>query len=191
MIAWNLQQRLKTYRRTLRRLIRQRHQSGLLLPSSIPGRSYRLSRTAKVGSKQWEPLSCDISEAGSLSWGLGGGQPRKPCPTKAFLYALGIGTLICAASSGSAGAREAALPSVTLATEDTAVRVEARADRVLLSSLKSPRGSWDWIAGNGQAGRVNVMPIPFIATAQVNGQAVPLAWKFAGSRQSKSGPRRA
>ena len=83
------------------------------------------------------------------------------------------------------------MPSVTLATEDTAVRVEARADRVLLSSLKSPRGSWDWIAGNGQAGRVNVMPIPFIATAQVNGQAVPLAWKFAGSRQSKSGPRRA
>jgi hypothetical protein len=79
--------------------------------------------------------------------------------------------------------------NTALATDDTAIRVEARGNRLVLTGLRCPQTNGDWISPENR--RDDDLPaIPFIETAQVEGHTVSLAWRYVGSRTLEGLPRR-
>ncbi len=87
-----------------------------------------------------------------------------------------LGTLVIIAACLAHAPSRAA--SADLATADTLVRVQATEGRLALISLQCRRSGREWALGD------STPPIPLIASAHVNGQERPLAWKLARVRRN-------
>ena len=85
--------------------------------------------------------------------------------------------LVCSAlGAGEPGA------GITVASDDTALQVEAGADRLFIASLKFTHTGYDWVK--------NKMVLPFIQTAELAGLPTPLRWQFKRSELQDGPPRR-
>ncbi len=91
-------------------------------------------------------------------------------------------------SRGVQGSLESG-PGATLTTGDTSLRVEARGNRIVLTSLRCVQTGWDWIDGPNRAG-ADFAALPLMASAQMAGRTVSLRWRFADSRVLEGLPRR-
>ena len=71
---------------------------------------------------------------------------------------------------------------ITVASADTAIQVEAGADTLSIAALKCPDTGYDWVRSK--------TALPFIRTAEQDGQATPLRWQFKRSESPDGPPRR-
>ena len=66
--------------------------------------------------------------------------------------------------------------AIELSSLDTAIRVEARNDELIITSLVGRADGFDWIGKSP-----GPVPLPFIQTLKIGDMAAVIHWKFAGS----------
>ena len=71
---------------------------------------------------------------------------------------------------------------ITVATDDTAVQVEAGADGLALAALKGLSADHDWLQSKAVQ--------QFVQAAELDGQSTPLRWQFKRSESQDGPPRR-
>jgi hypothetical protein len=72
---------------------------------------------------------------------------------------------------------------IELSSHDTAIRVEARNDELLITSLVGRGDGFDW---GGQA--LGPVRIPFVQSLEIDGTPAIIRWKFAGSGAAQGRP---
>src|ERR1700730_1181260 len=70
--------------------------------------------------------------------------------------------------------------AVELSSDDTAIRVEALDDQLIVTSLVSRADGFDWIRG-----AADPVPIPLIQSLEIAGQRADIHWRFAGLAAKK------
>src|ERR1700674_2810516 len=88
-----------------------------------------------------------------------------------------VALLVLAMLPGPAGARAADLgTAIELSSDDTAIRVEALNDQLLITSLVGRTDGFDWVGKTP-----GPVPIAFIQSLEIGDTPAVIHWKFAGS----------
>ena len=99
------------------------------------------------------------------------GVPREPPESRRVVLLL-LAMLPRAAAAAQAADTGSA---VELSSDDTAIRVEARDDQLIVTSLVDRADEFDWIRG-----AADPVPMPLIQSLEIAGKRAVIHWRFAG-----------